>query len=148
MSITNNNPDTSTQQLIKFSWRHSLVNKVIYWKIIKKFSLFFCFYISPIRSIRKSSNLSTNPENFIPWINTENINKSRSMLKDMYNYLSEDSPIKVFIKTNCSHLLQSPKGHTGHSKDYFEIDKFIFYKNVNSLPIYHSNSFTESLKNN
>jgi hypothetical protein len=65
----------------------------------------------------------------------------------MYNYLPDDSAIKVFIKNNCSHLLQSPKGHTGYSKYYFEADNYISYKNVNSLPISHSNSFTESLKN-
>jgi hypothetical protein len=86
--------------------------------------------------ISSSIPLSFNQkDNFIPWVETEYITKSRSMLNDMYNYLPDTSPLKIFIKNNCSQLLLPPKGHTGYPIDYFKPNRFIFHPEVVSLPI-------------
>nr|QKS32153.1 GIY-YIG endonuclease [Sphaerobolus stellatus] len=69
------------------------------------------------------------------------------MLNEMYNFLADESPVKFFIKNNCSHLLLPSKGHTGYPKEYFEAENFISHSNVNSLPISYSKSITEFLDN-
>jgi len=64
------------------------------------------------------------------------------MLNDMYNYLADNSSVKIFIKYNCRHLLLPPKGNTPYSKYYFQFDKFISHSNLVTLPLSYSYSIT------
>lgn len=98
---------------------------------------------------RKLSNLLDQPSmplTNIPWIETEHIKKSRSMLNGMYNFLSEDLPLKIFIKENCLHLLQEPKNDTGYSVDYFKKENFLSKPDIIHLPKSYSNNILSNLE--
>ena len=68
------------------------------------------------------------------------------MLNNMYNYLPDNSPVRIFIQNNCSHLLQAPleeqggRKNTTYSVDYFQVKNFISHNILISLPINYSNN--------
>lgn len=55
----------------------------------------------------------TTSDIYIPWDDTIHSKEARIVLQKIFNHYSDDSLVGNYIKDNCSHLLQEPKGHTG-----------------------------------
>ena len=65
-------------------------------------------------------DLSDDP--IIPWHHTTNMSNARNTLQQMYDHFPEDSPVKLYLKANCAHLLNKPLGNTGISVFYLNSD--------------------------
>lgn len=76
----------------------------------------------------------------IPWCHTDNMTNARTTLQQMYDYFQDGSTIKEYLKSNCIHLLEKPKGNTGIAKNEFDT---LNWSNLPNMPVSHNASLTE-----
>ena len=64
------------------------------------------------------AGVSADTEEFIPWHNTQALGNGIKGLNSIFNYLEDNSPLKLFLQEHCSHLLKPLEGNRGISVKY------------------------------
>lgn len=70
--------------------------------------------------------------------------ENRAVLAKMMNHFDEDHPVSIFLKENCSHLLEQPLGDTGIPYSYFSKESLASNPNVIELkPTFNPSQFAQ-----